>query len=134
MNKENNIPVQNAIHNARQLFGDFSALEKVLLYNEGTNSHSELLKYIEGKNKAKTDATRAKWYYKIITTFHAASAILHNSKHTYKCMVTDIDMNDLKAYLREQAKVHLSERVSPSTWRGQVRIAALKGLDLEELI
>jgi len=90
--------------------------------------------YIERKNKAGTSSTRAKWYYEIITTFHAATAILHNGKHFYKSMVTDIDMDDLKEYLREQAKVHLSEKVSPNTWRGQVRIAALKSLDLEELI
>jgi hypothetical protein len=134
MKKENNIPVWNAIHNARLMWGDFSALEKILLYNDGTNSRSELFKYIDRKNKATTPATKAKWYYEIINTFHAASAILHNSKITYKCMVTDIDMDDLKEHLKEQAKVHLAERVSPSTWRGQVRIAALKGLDLEELI
>ena len=49
-------------------------------------------------------------------------------------MVKDIDMDDLKNYLRDRAIVLLSEKVSPTSWAGMTRAAALKGLDLEEMI
>lgn len=114
---------------------NFTSLLKIISYSNSRFKHSsELSGYLEKINNAKSSATKAKWYYQIISTFHAASAILHNGKYFYNCMVTKIDMDDSKAYLKEQARIHLSEKVSLTTWAGLVREASLKGLDLEELI
>ncbi len=134
MKKENKKAIIKAISTATSMHNDFSALAAILAYNGQDDNRIELSKYIQRRDLAKSRATKAKWYYEIITTFHAASAILHNGKHFYHCMVTDIDMDDLKDYLRERAKVLLSEKVSLSSWAGRVRAATLKTLDLEELI
>lgn len=49
-------------------------------------------------------------------------------------MMTNIDMDELKEFLRDQAKFFQVKKISSSMWSGQVREAALKSLDLEELI
>lgn len=134
MKKENKKAIMEAISAATSMHDNFSALAKILAYEGQYDERIEMSNYIQRMNIAKSKATKAKWYYKIITTFHSASAILHNGKYFYKCMVTDIDMDDLKHYLRERAKELLSEKVSPSSWAGRVRTATLKTLDLEELI
>jgi hypothetical protein len=134
LKKKNERAIMTATSAATSMHANFSALAKILAYEGQYDERIELSKYIQRMSIAKSKATKAKWYYEIIKTFHSASAILHNGKYFYKCMVTDIDMDDLKHYLRERAIELLSEKVSPSSWGGRVRAATLKALDLEELI
>jgi hypothetical protein len=134
LKKENEQAIMTAISNSTQMHNNFSALAKILAYEGQYDDRIELSKYIQRRDMAISKATKVKWYYEIITTFHAASAILHNGKYFYKCMVTDIDMDDLKHYLQERAKELLSDKVSSTSWAGKVRAATLKSLDLKELI
>ena len=134
MKKENLLAINDATHNARSMHHNFSALQKILLYDGTPDERIEMSMYIQRRDKAKSPVTKAKWYYKLITTFHAASAILHNGQHFYKCMVTNVDMDDLKNYLRERAKELLTEKPSVSSWAARVRAATLESLDLDEMI
>jgi hypothetical protein len=134
MKQESIMAIHKASSNANQMHQDFTNLEKILRYHDHRfTKDSELSLYLEKRDNTKTSAT-AEWYYKIITIFHSASAILHNGKYHYQGMMTDIDMEELKEFLREKARFFLKKKVTPSTWAGQVRMAALKMLDLEELI
>jgi predicted RNA-binding protein with EMAP domain len=83
---------------------------------------------------AQSERTRAKYYYEIITMFHSASAILHNGRYHYKDLMGDIDMEEIKQFLKEKAKSLLKEVPSRQSWSWQVREAALKSLDLDDMI
>ena len=124
----------NVIRTSQSLHHNFTALEAILAYKGQVDDRNKLSKYIRRRYIVKSKAAKAKWYYKIISVFHSASAIFHNGQYFYKDMVKDIDMDDLKNYLRDRAIVLLSEKVSPTSWAGMTRAAVLKSLDLEEMI
>ena len=134
MKKENKKAVMKAISTSTLMHDNFSALAAILAYDGQVDDRVELSKYIQRRDAATSKAAKAKWYHKIISIFYSASATFHNGKNRYPDMVKDIDMDDLKKYLRDKAIVLLAEKVSLSSWEGKVRAAALKFLDLEELI
>lgn len=133
--KKKNIQAINVVANkARLMYNNFSALEEIMRFDDQASIECNLSKYLSRREDAKTPATRARWNYEIVSLFHSAAGILWNGKHHYKDDVINIDMVELKEYLREKARFFLAFKPSASSWQGKVRQAALKSLDLEELI
>ena len=115
---------------------NFRALIEIMVFDtlETLDTRNTLAKYYHKMINAKSAQARAKYYYEIITMFHSASAILHNGKYHYKDLMGDIDADEIKQFLKEKAKSLLKEVPSQQSWSWQVREAALKSLDLEDMI
>jgi len=115
---------------------NFRALIEIMVFDtlETLDARNTLAKYYQKMIDAKSTQARAKYYYEIITMFHSASAILHNGKYHYNDLMGDIDADEIKQFLKEKARTLLKEIPSEKSWSWQVREAALKSLDLEDMI
>jgi len=115
---------------------NFRALIEIMVFDtlETLDTRNMLAKYYQKMIDAKSTQARAKYYYEIITMFHSASAILHNGKYHYNDLMEGIDMDEIKQFLKEKARKLLKEITSDKSWSWQVIEAALKSLDLEDMI
>ena len=115
---------------------NFRALIEIMVFDtlETLDTRNMLAKYYQKMIDAKSTQARAKYYYEIITMFHSASAILHNGKYHYNDLMEGIDMDEIKQLLKEKARTLLKEIPSEKSWPWQVREAALKSFDLENMI
>lgn len=136
LSKKNNLSVHKAADNARQMHHDFSALMEILAFEDCDpfDTRITLVKYLQKKVFSKSAKTKAKYYYEIITMFHAATAILHNGRYHYKPLMEDVDLEEIKEYLKKHAMVLLKDKPYIHSWAWQVREAALKSLDLDDMI
>lgn len=134
--KKNEHAIDEVFQKVNLAENNFRALIEIMVFDtlETLDTRNTLAKYYHKMINAKSAQARAKYYYEIITMFHSASAILHNGKYHYKDLMGDIDADEIKQFLKEKAKSLLKEVPSQQSWSWQVREAALKSLDLEDMI
>ena len=134
--KKNDRAINEVFHKVNLAEHNFRALVEIMVFDtlKTLDTRNILAKNYQKMIDAQSAKTRAKYYSEIISMFHSASAILHNGKYHYKDLMEDIDMDEIKQFLKEKAKTLLEEKPSPQSRSWQIREAALKGLDLEDMI
>lgn len=136
ISKRNERAIDEVFHKVYLAENNLRALIEIMVFDtlETLDTRNTLAKYYQKMIDAKSTQARAKYYYEIITMFHSASAILHNGKYHYNDLMGDIDANEIKQYLKVKATTLLKEKPNQNSWSWQVREAALKSLDLEDMI
>lgn len=134
--KKNQRAIDEVFHKVYLAENNLRALIEIMVFDtlETLDTRNMLAKYYQKMIDAKSTQARAKYYYEIITMFHSASAILHNGKYHYNDLMEGIDMDEIKQFLKDKARTLLKEIPSEKSWSWQVREAALKSLDLEDMI
>lgn len=134
--KKNDLAINEVFHKVYLAENNFRALIEIMVFDtlKKMDTRNVLAKNYQKMIDAQSAKARAKYYSEIISMFHSASAILHNGKYHYKDLMRDIDMEEIKQFLKAKAKILLKEIPSQQSWSWQVREAALKSLDLEEMV
>ena len=134
--KKNEHAIDEVFQKVNLAENNFRALIEIMVFDtlETLDTRNMLAKYYQKMIDAKSTQARAKYYYEIITMFHSASAILHNGKYHYNDLMGDIDADEIKQFLKVKATTLLKEKPNQNSWSWQVREAALKSLDLEDMI